>query len=263
MEQSSDSSILLSTTKEFAELVRREANEQTKVQKLEGGRQLVTKIDEVILELEEQNSWILEAAESSKIVHSNLRILHDALNDIHKFLLSSKSTSLTLFKGSLTKSVILLQTHLRSKQTQLMTSVSLEILAKQHRQNAAENRLPIHEVEKEIKEDLTLKPEVNFNNAVKHYHGIGQEKNYNLAFTQFKSAAEDGHSESMYMLYNCYQNGYGTDRNFATARSWLEKAVSAGSPSAKTELAMILLYQVQCIRVAAIVETRFSYISLF
>jgi len=77
---------ILSVVKSSAELIRREANEQTKLTKLDGecGKQLIKKIDELILELEEQNDWIIHTCMSSRIVFRNLEIVHEAIDDIRK-----------------------------------------------------------------------------------------------------------------------------------------------------------------------------------
>ena len=236
---------LFESTKEKAQLVRKAAVEHPKLAKIDGIKPLLKKLDEVIEEFEVQDTWIRKAL-SSKSVFYNLEVVREALADIETFLGLSVKSGWFFGRKRLTKAVVLLQTQLRSKQTQFMTSVNLEVIAQQDKFG---NRLTLKSESDGNDDDDKNKQQHEKNEEIyllgmQSFHGYLAPKNYNNAYGHFFEAAENDHEESMYMLSICYQNGYGIDRNLTTARAWLEKAASAGSASAKNDLAMSLIAQV-------------------
>ena len=132
---------------------------------------------------------------------------------------------------------------LKSKCTDLMSAVSLELLTnKDLLLNTPE---PIPEpVVVSAPADPAADLEKTYMDGCRSFYGIDCPKNFNIAFDLFSYAAERDHLKSMVMLGEMYKRGYSAEQDENQCISWLERAASLGSASAKYHLAMKMAIQV-------------------
>eukprot|EP00596_Hydrurales_sp_CCMP1899_P003460 CAMPEP_0119049084 /NCGR_PEP_ID=MMETSP1177-20130426/62692_1 /TAXON_ID=2985 /ORGANISM="Ochromonas sp, Strain CCMP1899" /LENGTH=873 /DNA_ID=CAMNT_0007025861 /DNA_START=409 /DNA_END=3030 /DNA_ORIENTATION=+ len=116
---------------------------------------------------------------------------------------------------------------LRAKNTQLLTSVTLELLSRQ----------PKPETTVIIKPNNTAE----FNIGFACFHGICRPKNLALAVEMFKEGTKENDPEAMLMLSSCYSQGLGVDLDEHVASQWVEKAAAMGCPGALHKQAIQML----------------------
>jgi hypothetical protein len=230
---------LLSVTRDLITEVRELSDEIVKLQKLKGNEELTEKLDEVLREIDCQFDKITTTVHTSDMVYTHLKNLRVTIEKIHEFFNDLQQTRVLFFaKGRLRKQMILLYNTLRHSCTQLMASVSLELLTK-----AAQ---PEEEPEEDILETSITEEELNREalEGYKFFYGIHRFKNFIRAFKHFVFAAERGHLESMIMVGKIYQNGDGVDRDISNAIAWYKRAEALGSSIAKYCLAFLILDEV-------------------
>jgi len=81
----------------------------------------------------------------------------------------------------------------------------------------------------------------SFDHGLKLLNGVnvGGEyiQNDDMAFEQFNMAANLNHAKAMFMLWFCYFEGRGVQRDLVVAYQWLEKAANLGDEMSKWKLA--------------------------
>jgi TPR repeat protein len=199
------------------------------------GEQLIQKLEEIILEFEGMGDKICIAINSSEKVSEHIISLSSTLQDIIKYFQKLKIKNITIFNKKKYKLIMLnLIQELRSHSTKLMSDVTLELLLHKSNNEISNNKI---ELNKEKSEDT--------NYAYAFFYGIyGQVQNFNIAFTLFSKAVEnnDSDTDSMLKLSECYENGYGVDKNMSNSQYWLQKSVNKCNNSiAKNKLAMMIL----------------------
>jgi hypothetical protein len=229
---------LLSVTRDLITEVRELSDEIVKLQKLKGNEELTEKLDEVLREIDSQFDKIIATVHSSDMVYTHLKNLRQTIEKIHEFFNDLQQTRVLFFvKSRLRKQMILLYNTLRHSCTQLMASVSLELLTKGNKEEE-EEILPVEIPldEKELNREAL--------EGYKFFYGINRFKNYIRAFKHFVFAAERGHLEAMIMVGKIYQNGDGVERDLSNAIAWYKRAEALGSPIAKYCLAFLILDEV-------------------
>lgn len=80
-----------------------------------------------------------------------------------------------------------------------------------------------------------------YNLAMMYERGIGVEKNEKEAIVWYRKSAELGSSNAQFNLAVMYENGHGCDVDFAQANLWYRKAAEQGDPLAIGNLGMLYL----------------------
>jgi TPR repeat protein len=221
---------LLTNTKALAGKLIRTANYHKNLSTLKASEQLVHKIKEVFFEVEKEDKKLRDTLSTSEFVQKNLENLLTTLIDVEKFFDDlTKITVMMFVKSSVERK---LQDHLhilRGKMTQLMTSVSLELLSRPAAKPADTPKAP---------------NSIECNIGFAYFYGIGRPRNLTTAYEKFRYGAEDGDTECMYMLAMCFAESFGVDHDEVAGRAWLERAAELGCPSAMTELAVTLINSV-------------------
>jgi hypothetical protein len=227
---------LLTVTRDLITEVRELSDATVKLQKLKGNEELTNKLDEVLREIDSQFDKIIATVHSSDMVYTHLKGLRTTIENIHQFFEDLQQTRVLFFaKGRLRKQMILHYNSLRHNCTQLMASVSLELLSKAPEVAASPEPLP----------DLTNKElEKELLEGHKYFYGIHRFKNYIRAFKHYVYAAERDHLEAMIMVGMVYQNGYGVEKDLPKAIAWYKRAEALGSANAKYCLAFLILDEV-------------------
>ena len=65
----------------------------------------------------------------------------------------------------------------------------------------------------------------DFAKGYAYYH----EKDYEEAFFLFKQAADHNHANACEWTGHCYENGYGTEKDYTKAVSYYNKAINLGN----------------------------------
>ncbi len=79
--------------------------------------------------------------------------------------------------------------------------------------------------------------------AMCYYHGYGIERDMSLHFSWEMKAAVQGYTEAEYGVGCCYQDGDGVEMDDYEAAKWFRKAAEKGHVEAQNELAEILEYE--------------------
>lgn len=261
IEPSNDAKIVSADINDCFENIRRELNEQSKFEKLLGGREsLIVWLQDLVRVFANEKNHILVASTTSHLVFGKLKALSDAMLDLHLFLRNSKNLYISLRKKPLKKELLLLRNTISSAQANLISSAGLEILTRQEQllqkeildvrrytESMSKEIENPHEKEKEIINDYTESAsedlaEYSYREGVAWYYGIDQRpKNFNKAYSCFVDASERGHVSAMLLLRLCLKDGLGVKRDARKAKSWLDRAAHNGSAAAKYELASELL----------------------
>jgi hypothetical protein len=227
---------LLSVTRDLITEVRELSDATVKLQKLKGNEELTNKLDEVLSEIDTQFDKIIATVHSSDMVYTHLKGLRATIEKIYQFFEDLQQTRVLFFaKGRLRKQMILHYNSLRHNCTQLMASVSLELLSKEPDHPPPSEPLPDltnQELEREVLE------------GHKFFYGIHKFKNYLRAFKHYVYAAERDHLDAMIMVGLMYQHGYGLDQDLSKAIAWYKRAEALGSANAKYCLAFLILDEV-------------------
>ena len=80
-----------------------------------------------------------------------------------------------------------------------------------------------------------------FNVALMHENGIGVDKDAKEAVVWYRKAALQGSSLAQFNLAVLYENGRGTEVDFAEANEWYRRAAVQGDPLAMGNLGMLYL----------------------
>jgi hypothetical protein len=230
---------LLNITRTLVREIREITDEQTKLQKLKGNEEMTEKLDEVLREVECQFDKIAATVQTSDMVFMHLKGLRQSIQNIYEFYVEVANTNFMIFaKGRLRKRMVVLYNSIRHSCTQLMASVSLELLTKKEVKIAAAPPPP-------------PPPEVTFSDLDQElleghqfFYAINRSRNYTRAFKHYVFAAERGHIDSMISVSAMFLDGLGVDKNEEKGIAWLERAKTLGSAAASYRLAMIILDKV-------------------
>lgn len=234
---------LVKRTKRKVEDLRGAAADHNKLILLKGSQEMVMHIHEVLRDIDEQSPKILLTIHSSNTVYDKLQSLSDAINEIATFFEEVKGTKFMFFaKGKLKRHMVLHYQQLKSKCTDLMSAVSLELLT--NKDLILDTPEPIVEAPAPSPVDPHAKLEEKYMDGCRSFYGIDCPKNFNIAFDLFSYAAERDHTKSMVMLADMYKRGYSVDQDESRCINWLEKAATMGSSSAKYYLALKIAIQV-------------------
>jgi TPR repeat protein len=212
------------------------SEEQPKLSLIKENAELTKKINELVSELTAQKDKILSAANSSQQVKKNLETLFQAMDEcLDYFEELNNTTVMFITKPKLKRKAVAITQSLRSKVTQLLTSVTLELLLTQ---GSPETPAPVKK-----KAALSDDPLTDAQEYCLSYYGLaGRPVNYTRAVELATTAAtQEEDPRAMCLLAKCLMNGHGVDADNAAAQSWLEKASELGFIEAKIELAILLL----------------------
>ena len=243
---------------------------------LKGFALLEEAVLEVLRSLEEYEDRLLATIAASKGVSANLSSMVTSLHDVKKFLDKLGAKTFVFHQTSKLRAKISHFVHLlRSKSTQLLTSITLELLSQGQQPNTVElptpppqpkddeekeNQIPVipppvlqpaEPSTKPILSVITSSPSSSSSNknttslaslGNNSYYGIPPvPKNYSVAIDFYRKAADVNDPEGMFMLSECYDHGYGVEKNKDISQSWLAKAVAVGYPHAMHKNAMQVL----------------------
>ena len=217
-----------------AQKVKFVAEEHPKLSLIKENAELVKKIDELGIELEEQKEKITKAlfgAEHASTVEKNIKSLALCIEDcLSYFDELNNTTVMFLTKARLKRKAEMLTQSLRSKMTQLLTSVTLELLL----QSSGDG--------KPTPQPKILSDEKDWPDYYTYFYGLlGHPVNYSIVVESSLAGAEEGYPRAMLMLAKCYAGGLGIEEDKAKAIEWLEKASDLELMEAKIDLAMLLL----------------------
>ena len=112
---------------------------------------------------------------TSSYVYRNLVSLQTSMQDVSKFLIELSSARILFFSKTKIKNKLYNILHsLRAKNTQLLTSVTLELLSRAEKPNSSESVPPV------------TSNTLEFDAGFAHYHGICRPKNFTQAVESFK-----------------------------------------------------------------------------
>ncbi len=219
---------LIEATKSLATELRLTAQDHKKLAGIKGNDELIHRIDEVLVEIEEQSGKLVLVCQVPAI-QRDIQFLRVALVEIQEFFEAVNKASIFNSKHKMRLRMQNLYQSLRARCTQLMTAVSLELLTAK----------PIEEKVPKISAEI-------YKLGLYSFFGVaGRSKNFTLAFEKFTEAAEYGEVDAMVMLAKCYLDGQGIESSLAMATHWLERAAVSGAAHAKTELADIILLRLK------------------
>ena len=69
-----------------------------------------------------------------------------------------------------------------------------------------------------------------------YYYGHGVNKDYRIAFSWLKKAADKNYADACNWTGYCYENGYGVEKNYTQAVSYYNKAIDLGNINAMLKL---------------------------
>jgi hypothetical protein len=177
--------LLIKEVTTLAERLRAAAMESSKLTKLKGSSELITRIVEVLTEIDQQSSKVLLAMRTSPTVENDLNLLREALLKVEDFFGSVNKAHWFTSKYKLRVAMQNNHQTLRARCTQLLAGVSLALLSKSS--------------------DI-------YTSALNYFYGInGSPLNYSFAFERFLRAADEHESNAMVMVAKCYLNGWGVD----------------------------------------------------
>lgn len=229
---------LIVETKSLARELRLIARDHKKLSQIKGNDELIHRIKEVFLEIEEQSDKLIVTCSQSKSVQRSFKALLSSLQEIKEFFDAVNSAWMFTSKNRMR---LKMQNHyqtLRARCTQLMTAVSLELLTS-----------PPEPPPQRTISELYLA-------GIHYFYAVGgKAKNYTLAFEKFNEAAERDDPDGMFMTGKCYLEGKGVDANEHLALQYLYQAANSGyCPHAKTEIAQHLIKKLKSIRPNVIKE---------
>ena len=210
-----------------------EADHSENFTALNADKELLPKLNEALLELEEQREKIETVIKKdSTVISRHLMAMAEAIFDVFSFLDKlSDMKFLFLTKGKQKTKLQSLIHNVHMRLNQIMTYVSLDL--------TATNRAIELKIEKETNDTLAAE-------AYKFLYGLGEvTKNYATAYEKFSALAEKGHGESMYVISGFYKDGIVVRKDVGTWRDWLSRSASSGFSRAQCELALDMLGQVK------------------
>lgn len=78
--------------------------------------------------------------------------------------------------------------------------------------------------------------EMQYQNGIRLYYGIGEIQNIKRAVEQFQAAAAQGHVKAQYLFKICYDNATGRPRNTQAVVELLQQGVKENNPTAQSHL---------------------------
>ena len=174
---------LIERVQGLAKVLRVTAADNKKLASLKGNEELIHRIDEVLLEIEEQADKIM-AVSASAAVMRDLTTLQSTMMEVKDFFELVNHASMFSSKHKMKLRMQNIYQSLRSRCTQLMTAVSLELLTKK----------PDDDAKPKLGAELYLL-------GLNYYFGLaGKPRNFALAFEKFLEASELGDPEAMILL---------------------------------------------------------------
>jgi hypothetical protein len=229
-----DRNEMLKLTSELMSEVRAESSRQLKLPKIDGSGELLSKLDEILSEIETQFERIADTIHTSDMVHAGVLSLCKSVQKVHEFFKKLSGTNFLMFKKkALKKELALLNNDLRHRSTQITAALSLELLNSRVQTPVQTNT---------VAEDTDL--DSRYRKGEQFYYGINGDKNYTLAFEHFLYAAERHHMKSMSMVADIYSYGLGLRADDAIAFRWLLKAEDMGCVVGKYKLGLFLINEV-------------------
>jgi hypothetical protein len=229
-----DRTELLQLTSDLVSEIRIDSVRQLKLPKIEGSNELLSKLDEILSEIETQFERIADTIHTSDMVYNGVLSLCKTVQKVHDFFKKLSSTNFLIFKKKgLKKELALLNNDLRHRSTQITAALSLELL------NGREAP-PIPT--KIAADDTDL--DARYRKGEQFFYGINGDRNYTLAFEHFLFAAERHHMKSMSMVADIYSNGLGLQADNDIAFRWLLKAQDMGCVVGKYKLGLFLINEV-------------------
>jgi TPR repeat protein len=223
-------------------------------------------LGEILTELQEQGGKIASALSTSRSCFNNFQSLHDTLREVQEFITDIEAGSALLIalfnKSKYKRRDHVLRTNLRAKATQVTSSVMLVMLSVPGLPKGAggvnvglgnatvvtaapNNDVPTSAATAAVATTIGSGSRDTGSNLYSagyaYFYGIGRARNHTAAFQKFLEASELGDSDAMAMVARCLLHGSGVDQDLQQGRFWLSKAALAGSPAAKTHLAVMLL----------------------
>eukprot|EP00981_Chlorochromonas_danica_P009472 scaffold2708_cov158-Ochromonas_danica.AAC.20 len=231
---------LIEKTKVLAGEIRLLGQENKKIEKIKGNEELMLRIDEVLVEIEEQSDKLLSVS-ASPAVQRDLLALQKSLEEVKDFFSVVSRASMFASRQKLKLRMQNVYQSLRARCTQLMTAVSLELLTKKPQEEVIVLQASHEAYQRGLAFAFALH---------------GKPQSLSLAFENFVQAAEGDHAEAMVMVAKCYREGQGVEKSLNMALHWLNKAIqSEGLAHAKTLLAQIHLDELR--RKRADIVTRY------
>ena len=199
---------------------------------LQADENLLPKLNEVLLEFEEQKEKIISTIDKDKSGAVGRYILNvtDAIFAVFTFLDKLADVKMLFLVKNQKKSKLETKiANVRNAFNQLTSHVGLTLTAA---------HVEVHrQIKQETQDGLAVE-------AYKYLYGIGDiSKNYATAYEKFKELAENGHNESMYVVSDFYKNGVVVRKDLVAWCDWLTRAADAGFARAQCELALYLLSQ--------------------
>ena len=231
-----DRSLLLQQTKDMISELRLEASSQLKLPKIEGSNELLTKLDEILREVETEFDRIADTIYNSDMVYSGVLSLCKSAQRVHEYFGKLRGTNFLLFKKkSLKKELASINNDLRHRSTQITAALSLELL---------NSRVQSPILNKNVVEDTDV--DSRYRKGENYYFGLDCDRNYTLAFEHYIYAAERRHTKSMCRVAEMYTHGHGIRPDDTIVFRWLVKAQEMGCPVGKFKLGLFLINEVSC-----------------
>jgi hypothetical protein len=154
-----------------------QAKAHKKLLQVKGGTELLSKLEEILYEIEQMNESLMLTIKTSKSVFYNLKNLYTTMIDLKAYFIALEKKSIMLSKSKIKQQILQYYLHLRTKGTQLETSVTLEVVT---RGQLSSSNLP--------RENSEL-----YNLGISYYYGLGgNPKNHIIAMENFTEAAKEG-----------------------------------------------------------------------
>lgn len=169
------------------------------------------------------------------LIRMNINSILITLTEITEYLRINCTKNPTIMfvfsnKAKYVKRIHYYSLTLRSKMNQLMTSITMYLLNTDTK-----------------KSDDVTEETITLQDAYSYYYGIhGRSRNYKLAFSKLIYLSEnDGNSDAMLLLSECYANGHGLLYPDASlSRKWLEKsAITCNNILAKARFGSLLIQE--------------------
>lgn len=199
--------------------------------------QLIAKVKELKGELDDYEERLQSTLETSHNVRSNMESLISSLHDLDLFLVDlAKKRTLFFIMSSLGRKVQNFHHIIRSKTTQLLTSVTLELLTRPPPDNTqpilTEKTVEPDDMEAEVERMKSTAVSSALHLGRSYLWGIQRPQNYVMAVQHLQVAVDGGDSEAMLLLADCYSLGRGVPRDEQISVRLVERAQAMGSATA-------------------------------
>lgn len=164
--------LLIIDTKKLAEKFVVVVEDHKNLNLIKGNEELKQKLKDLFSDFAEHEDKLRLTISTSEYVYRNLKSLETTMNEVNKFLeVLTQSRTLMFSKKKLKIKLQNLLHALRAKNTQLLTSVTLELLSRSPKGIITDNAKFINTVE--------------FDMGFAYFYGIGRPKNLTLAVENF------------------------------------------------------------------------------